>query len=60
MDTENDFENNYILRIYIYVFDDFLDFLSSKQIFKSNSVSINKKNLIRYQMFIIEENVAFC
>ena len=30
MDTENDFENNKILRIFINIFDDFLDLISSK------------------------------
>ena len=30
MDTENDFENNNILRIFINILDDFLDFISSK------------------------------
>jgi len=30
MDTENDFENNTILRIFINIFDDFLDLISSK------------------------------
>ena len=30
MDTENDFENNKILRIFINILDDFLDLISSK------------------------------
>ena len=30
MDTENEFENNNILRIFINILDDFLDFISSK------------------------------
>ena len=30
MDTENDFENNNIVRIFINILDDFLDLISSK------------------------------
>ena len=41
MDTENDYENNNISRIFNNILDDII-----KVIFKSNSVSINKKNQI--------------
>ena len=41
MDNENYFENNNIWRIFINILDDFL-----KEIFESNSLSINKKNHI--------------
>ena len=30
MDTENNFENNNMLRIFINILDDFLEFISSK------------------------------
>ena len=45
MDTENDFENNNILRILL-IYMMISEFNALKIILKSNSLSINKKNHI--------------
>ena len=56
MDTENDFENYSILWIFINILDDFLD-LILKVIFKSNSVSINKKTHINIKCSLLNKKL---
>ena len=57
MDTENDFENNNILQIFINILDDFLNLIYSKVIFKSNSLSINKKNQINIKWLLLNKTL---
>ena len=60
MDTENDFENNNILRIFINILVDFLYvFNILKVIFKSNSLPINEKNHIDIKCSLLNKTLQF-
>ena len=52
MDTENDFKDNCILRIFINILGDSLDL-----IFKSNSLSINMINMIFLRHSLLNKTV---
>ena len=58
-DTENDYESNNILRIFINILVWFSGFNILKVIFESNSLSINKKNHINIKCSLLDKTLHY-